>query len=68
MPSSPAQRTAFIGIPKQILLRAQPTSPEFLVVGVERGGQPLEWVPGAGYALVATGDGPAVQFAGDCLL
>ena len=60
--------SAVIGIPKQILLRAQPTSPEFLVVRVERGGQSIECQHGAGYALVATSDGPAVQFAGDCLL
>jgi len=60
--------SAVIGIPKQILLRAQPTSPEFLVVRVERGGHSIECQPRAGYALVATADGPAVQFAGDCLL
>ena len=60
--------SAVIGIPKQVLLRAQPSSPEMLVVRVERAGRSFECVPGQGYILVDTSDGPAVQFAGDCLL
>jgi len=39
-----------------------------LVVRVERGGQRQECAPGSGYQLVNTDDGPAVQFAGPCLL
>jgi len=57
-----------IGIPKQILLRAPPSAPEYLVVRVERGGQSFECASGVGYNLIATDDGPAVQFAGPCLL
>jgi len=60
--------SAVIGIPKQVLLRAQPSAPELLVVRVERGGHGFECVPGQGYDIVTTSDGPAVQFAGDCLL
>ena len=60
--------SAVIGIPKQVLLRAQPSAPELLVVRVERGGHGFECVPGQGYEIVTTSDGPAVQFAGDCLL
>ena len=60
--------SAVIGIPKQVLLRAQPSSPELLVVRVERAGKGFECKPGEGYALVSTSDGTAVQFAGPCLL
>jgi len=68
--ASPAMSrlSAVVGIPKQILLRAPPSSPEMLVVRVERGGQRQECAPGSGYQLVNTDDGPAVQFAGPCLL
>ena len=55
-------------IPRQVLLRAQPSSPELLVVRVERGGQSFECKPGEGYDLVATSDGTAVRFAGNCIL
>jgi hypothetical protein len=60
--------SAVIGIPKQVLLRAQPSAPELLVVRVERGSQDFECLPGQGYDLVATSDGTAVQFAGPCAL
>ena len=60
--------SSVIGIPKQILLRAPPSSPDYLVVRVDRGGQSLECVPGVGYQLISTDDGPAVQFTGACLL
>jgi len=63
-----ARLSSVIGIPKQILLRAPPTSPEMLVVRVERGGQSTECQPGVGYQIVTTTDGPAVQFSGSCLL
>jgi hypothetical protein len=63
-----ARLSSVIGIPKQILLRAPPSSPEMLVVRVERGGQSTECQPGAGYQIVTTTDGPAVQFSGSCLL
>jgi len=63
-----SQLSAVIGIPKQVLLRAQPSSPELLVVRVERGDRSFECVAGQGYNLVTTSDGEAVQFAGDCLL
>lgn len=60
--------SAVIGIPRQVLLRAQPAAPELLLVRVERAGRAFECRPGEGYAIVSTSDGPAVQFAGDCLL
>jgi hypothetical protein len=60
--------SAVIGIPKKVLLRAQPSAPELLVVRVERGSQDFECLPGQGYDLVATSDGTAVQFAGPCAL
>ena len=63
-----ARLSSVIGIPKQILLRAQPSSPDVLVVRVERGGTSRECLPGQGYQLVATTDGEAVQLAGDCVL
>jgi hypothetical protein len=63
-----ARLSAVIGIPKQILLRAQPAAQQYLVVRVERAGQSMECVEGAGFALIGTPDGPAVQFAGDCVL
>jgi hypothetical protein len=68
--ASPAlsRLTSVIGIPKQVVLRAQPSAPDLLVVRVERGGQSMECAPGVGYHLVDTGDGPAVQFDGDCML
>ncbi len=68
--ASPAlsQLSSVIGIPKQVLLRAPPTSPEVLVVRVERGGQSQECAAGTGYQLVTTDDGPAVQFEGPCAL
>ncbi|MGZ6126426.1 MAG: hypothetical protein ACXWLR_15765 [Myxococcales bacterium] len=60
--------SAVIGIPRQVLLRAQPSAPELLVVRVGRGGQSLECKPGEGYDLVSTTDGTAVRFAGSCTL
>ncbi|HUJ29490.1 MAG TPA: hypothetical protein VLW85_25895 [Myxococcales bacterium] len=63
-----ARLSAVIGIPKQIVLRALPTSDQYLVVRVERGGASIECVEGVGFTLVSTEDGPAVQFAGDCVL
>jgi len=68
--ASPAlsRLSSVIGIPKQVLLRAPPSSPDVLVVRVERGGQSQECAPGTGYVLVNTEDGPAVQFAGPCTL
>jgi hypothetical protein len=63
-----ARLSAVIGIPKQILLRAQPQSDQYLVVRVERGGASMECAEGAGYSLVSTLDGPAVQFTGACVL
>lgn len=63
-----ARLSSVIGIPRQILLRAPPSSPELLVVRVERGGQSKECAPGQGYELVTTPEGTAVQFSGDCLL
>jgi len=68
--ASPAMSrlSAVIGIPKEILLRAQPSAPEMLVVRVERGGQSQECRLGSGYDLVTTADGPAVRFTGSCVL
>jgi hypothetical protein len=68
--ASPAlsRLSAVIGIPRQVLLRAQPSSPEVLVVRVERRGQSTECPAGTGYELVSTQDGPAVQFTGACAL
>jgi hypothetical protein len=63
-----ARLSSVIGIPKQVLLRAPPSAPEFLVVRVERGGQTLDCEAGAGYQMVTTTDGPAVQFTGACAL
>ena len=60
--------SSVIGIPKQVLLRAPPSSPELLLVRVERGGQTFECAAGQGYEIVSTSDGPAVQFEGNCLL
>jgi hypothetical protein len=60
--------SAVIGIPRQVLLRAQPAAPELLLVTVARGGRTFECRPGEGYDIVSTSDGPAVQFAGNCLL
>ncbi len=68
--ASPAMSrlSAVIGIPGQILLRAPLSSPDLLVVRVERGGTAHECAPGQGYQLVTTPDGQAVQFTGDCVL
>jgi hypothetical protein len=68
--ASPAlsRLSAVIGIPKQVLLRAPPSSPEVLVVRVERGGQGIECAAGTGYELVSTVDGPALRFTGACAL
>jgi len=63
-----AALSAVIGIPRQVLLRAQPSSPDLLVVRVERGGQGFECKPGEGYDLVPTADGTAVRFTGPCVL
>jgi len=60
--------SAVIGIPKQIQLRAQPSSADFLVVRVERAGQSIECQPAADFSLVATTDGPAVALSGACAL
>ena len=60
--------SSVIGIPAQVLLRAPPSSPEVLVVRLERGGQAFECAAGQGYDIVSTADGPAVRFAGNCLL
>lgn len=60
--------SSVIGIPTQILLRAPPSSPELLVVRLERGGKSFECTAGQGYDIVSTADGPAVRFAGNCLL
>jgi hypothetical protein len=68
--ASPAlsRLSAVVGIPKEVLLRAQPSSPDVLVVRVERNGQSQECQAGSGYDLVTTTDGPAVRFTGSCLL
>ena len=68
--ASPAlsRLSAVIGIPAQVLLRAPPSSPDLLVVRLERGGQTFECAAGQGYDIVSTADGSAVQFAGNCLL
>src|SRR5262249_2696201 len=68
--ASPAlsQLSAVIGIPKQVLLRAPPTSPEVLGVRVERGGQSQECAPGTGVQLVTTSEGQGVQVEGPCVL
>jgi hypothetical protein len=60
--------SAVIGIPKQVLLRAEPSAPELLTVRVGRGSQSLECRAGEGYDLVSTADGTAVRFSGSCLL
>ena len=57
-----------IGIPAQIQLRATPSSPDLLVVRIERGGQSIECAPGQGYSLVDAADGTYVKFAGECVL
>ena len=59
---------AVIGIPKEVLLVAPLQSPDLLRVQVARQGAVVECLPGQGYNLVATVDGTAVRFAGDCLL
>src|SRR5436853_7857228 len=68
--ASPAlsRLSAVIGIPKQVLLRAEPSAPELLAVRVQRGGQSFECKAGEGYDLVNTTDGTAVRFSGSCLL
>lgn len=67
--SGPLQRlAAVVGIPKEIVLAAPPQSQDLLLVEVERGGQTLECLPGQGYDLVQTPEGPAVRFTGSCLL
>jgi hypothetical protein len=60
--------SAVIGIPKEVLLVAPLQSPDLLRVRVGRKGAVLECLPGQGYQLVTTADGPAVRFLGDCLL
>jgi hypothetical protein len=62
------QLSQVIGIPKQITLRATPTPAALLVVRVERGTQDILCNEGDGYTIVTTDQGPAVQFAGACLL
>jgi hypothetical protein len=62
------QLSQVIGIPKQITLRATPTPSALLVVRVERGTQDILCNEGEGYTIVTTNQGPAVQFAGPCLL
>jgi hypothetical protein len=68
--ASPAlsRLSAVIGIPKQVLLRAQPSSPDVLVVRLERGGRSTECAAGTGYDLVSTTDGEAIRFTGACAL
>lgn len=63
-----ARLSSVIGIPKEIVLRALPTSDQYLVVRVERGGTSMECVEGDGFTLVSTQDGPAVRFTGSCVL
>jgi hypothetical protein len=63
-----SQLSAVIGIPKQVLLRAEPSSPDLLAVRVDRGSQSFECKAGEGYDLVSTADGTAVRFTGSCLL
>jgi len=65
---SVSRLSSVIGIPTEILLRAPPSSPELLVVRLERGGHAFECAAGQGYDIVSTADGPAVRFAGNCLL
>ena len=60
--------SAVVGIPTQVLLRAQPSSPDLLLVRVQRGGQTFECQRGQGYDLVSTADGTAVRFSGACVL
>jgi hypothetical protein len=59
---------AVIGIPKEVVLVAKPQAPDLLHVRIARNGAIVECLPGQGYALVPTGDGAAVRFAGVCLL
>ena len=60
--------SAVIGIPKQIQLRARPTSAEYVVVRIERGTQSFECVPGQDFTLVEGTDGIFVKFGGACVL
>jgi hypothetical protein len=62
------QLSEVIGIPKFVVLRAPPTPAALLVVRVERGSQDILCNEGDGYTIVTTDQGPAVQFAGICLL
>jgi hypothetical protein len=62
------QLSQVIGIPKSVTLRATPTPAALLVVRVERGAQDILCNEGEGYTIITTNQGPAVQFAGPCLL
>jgi hypothetical protein len=62
------QLSEVIGIPKSVTLRATPSPAALLVVRVERGTQDILCNEGDGYTIVTTDQGPAVQFAGPCLL
>jgi hypothetical protein len=62
------QLSQVIGIPKSVTLRATPTPAALLVVRVERGTQDILCNEGEGYTIITTNQGPAVQFAGPCLL
>ncbi len=63
-----ARLAAVIGIPKQVLLRANPQSPDTVFVRVMRGGSTVECLPGQGYEMVQTTEGQAVKFEGPCAL
>lgn len=60
--------SAVIGIPKQVQLRARPSSADLLAVRVDRGGNSIACAPGAGYDLLDGVDGIFVRFNGTCTL
>jgi hypothetical protein len=63
-----ARLAAVIGIPKQVLLRANPQPQDTVFVRVMRGSTTLECVLGQGYEMVQTPEGQAVKFEGPCAL
>jgi hypothetical protein len=63
-----SQLSQVIGIPKQVVLRAPPTPANLLVVRVERGTQDILCAEGTDFDLVATDQGQAVHFDGQCVL
>jgi hypothetical protein len=68
--ASPAlsELSQVIGIPTHVTLRAAPTPSSLLVVRVHRGSQDILCNEGDGYVITNTAQGPAVQFAGPCIL